>query len=134
MMQQSLEPLAGTARNEDGLRKGIGQLGTGHSGQLIAFVTEQKTGYTVQFHLCQNGLYSLNLQQKVRMRGVSHMQQYVCRLQLLQRGAEGIHQFSGQITDKAHSVGQDNFLFSRKAQTSCSRIQCGEKLVLCQYV
>ena len=57
----------------------------------------------------------------VRMRGVAHVQDHVGLGHLLQRGAEGGHQFVRQLADEADGVGQDHPPPGRQPQPAHGR-------------
>lgn len=97
--------------------------------QLIPFVEDQQTRHAIQFHCTKNCFHCRNLLQQVRMRSVRHMNQQIRGFQFFQSGAESVGKLFGQIADKAHGIGQNNFPFCRETQPPGGRIQCGEEFV-----
>ena len=129
LFKQGLAAIALFGRYGQRMRKGIGQFCTGWGFQLIPLVQNHEPRHAVQFHFGKDGLHRAYLLQQVGMRCVGHMQQQVCRFQLLKCGAKGVKKFLWQIADKAHCVGQNDFFFCGKAQPPGGGVERGERNV-----
>ena len=60
---------------------------------------------------------------------IDHLEQHVGAIDLLERGAEGIHELVRQLVDEAHGVGRDDALAVAQLDRPARRVERREELV-----
>ncbi len=76
------------------------------SGQKVDLVQRAHDRLVDGADLLQRVVHSLGLSQDLRMRDVHHVHQQVSVGHLLQSGAEGCYELSGQLLDEPNGVGE----------------------------
>ena len=97
--------------------------------QAIRLVQEHQARHGIQVEFGQQRVNSLDFAFQALVRGIDDMQQEVCVLKLLEGRSERIHQVFWKIVKKPHRIGNDDFSFLGKPESSRSWVQRHEESV-----